>query len=188
MPLDRVRDVGGWTAFPLAYGYDDVELAHRLQPMPVLYRPTARAEHDHRFEPDDYLRRELRLGHSAWLFARERPAFVRALLGCVPTDRAELSYCQAFVKREREAVAGLLASFRRLADIPACAVEGPDADALIKLLYEQHLPLKRWMWRKGLLAAADGRSVETLALPDTQLEQPPVTVTPPPCRHTAGAR
>ena len=189
IPLDRVREVGGWTAFPFAYGYDDLELAHRLQPMPVLYRPTARAEHDHRYEPDEYLMRELRLGHSAWLFAREHPAFARALFGCDPTTRKELSYFHAFVHRERGAARRLLASFRRLAEIPADAVDGPHGQALIRLLYEQHLLLKRWMWRSGLLEAAADRSIDALPLPDGEPpppEGPPITQALH--RHTAGAR
>ncbi len=168
MPLDRVRQIGGWTAYPLAYGYEDIELAYRLRErygMPVLYRPAALAEHDHRYEPKAYLEREFKLGQSAWLFAEEHRAFARELFGRDITSEDELSYCRAFVERERSMAARLIDSFQRLADIPASAVEGPDAAALIDLLYEQHLLLKRWVWRSGVLAAAEGRHQDGVEWP-----------------------
>src|SRR5690606_7562160 len=58
---DLVRDAGGMSVFPTTYGYEDDELAFRLHERhgtPVLYRPEARARHDHRMDPADYLRRE----------------------------------------------------------------------------------------------------------------------------------
>jgi hypothetical protein len=35
----------------------------------------------------------------------------------------------------------------------------------VKLIYEQHLPLKRWMWRAGLLAAAEERPIDDVTWP-----------------------
>jgi GT2 family glycosyltransferase len=46
-PMDAVRELGGFAVFPAKYGYEDNEMAFRLR-MPVLYRPEARAWHDHR--------------------------------------------------------------------------------------------------------------------------------------------
>lgn len=171
MPTDAVRDVGGWTAFPLAYGYDDIELAYRLQEryaLPVLYRPAACAPHDHRYDLEGYLRREFRLGCSAWLFARDRPQFARALFGRDLTDAREVTYSAAFVAQERSAAADVLGLLRRLATLPACAVDGPQAPLVITALYQLHLPLKRWMWRAGVLSAAHGRPDAEPRWPDAQ--------------------
>jgi len=153
-PARCVADVGGWTAFPLAYGYDDIEIAWRLRERfdaPVLYRPEALAPHDHRMAPQDYLKRERALGRTACLFARANPAFALDLFGRDITSEDELDYSRRFVERERIGVDRLRAPFLALADKPADAVADPD---LIQMLYQQHLPLKRWEWRTGLLEAA----------------------------------
>ena len=98
-----------------------------------------------------------RLGRSAWLYTRRNAGFARDLFGRDINAPDELAYCRAFVHRERGSTKRLLASFERLADLDADVVDGPHTAALLGLAYEQHLPLKRWMWRRGLLAAADGR-------------------------------
>lgn len=151
VPADALRAVNGWTAFDRLYGYDDIELAWRLG-LPVLYRPEAVAPHDHRMEPAGYLEREEKLGWAAWLFAKRNPAFSADLFGRDITTPEELAYSRAYVKRER--VDLLRESFMGLAELPASAVDGPYAKTLVHLIYEQHLPLKRWMWRRGLLAAS----------------------------------
>ena len=61
------------------------------------------------------------------------------------------------VDRERSAARRLLPSFLRLAELDAGVIDGPHAATLVGALYDQHLPLKRWMWRTGLLAAAGDR-------------------------------
>ncbi len=157
-PLGAVREIGGFTAVPRAYGYDDIELAWRLRErfgMPVLFRPEARAEHDHRYTPRGVLEREQRLGEAAWHFAAINAAFCREVFGRDVRGEAEVVYSREFVARECAAAARLEKSFLGLADLPASAVDGPHRPALINLLYEQHLLLKRWMWRKGLLDATD---------------------------------
>ncbi len=156
-PASLVREAGGLSVFPDTYGYEDDELAWRLGQRfgtRVLYRPEAAAVHDHRMEPDDYLRREFRLGHAAWGFARAAPECARAMFGRDVTNGEEVEYSREFVRRERATTERLEASFRSLADLPADAVSGPHAESLVRLAYEQHLLLKRWHWRKGLLAAA----------------------------------
>ncbi len=160
MPADSVAAVGGWADVRDEYGHDDIELAWRLKThadLPVLYRPAAVAAHDHRLEPREYLQREFRLGRSAWLYARRNPGFARELFGRDITAADELGYCRAFVQRERSAAVRVLASFEWLAWLDAGVVDGPHAATLIDAIYEQHLPLKRWMWRRGLIAAADDR-------------------------------
>ncbi len=160
MPAASVTDVGGWADVRDEYGHDDIELAWRLKThsdLPVLYRPSAVAVHDHRISPREYLRREYRLGRSAWLYAQRNPGFARDLFGRDITSAQEVAYCREYVRRERGSSLRLLASFERLAGLNADVVDGPHAATLLGAIYEQHLPLKRWMWRKGLLAAGLNR-------------------------------
>jgi hypothetical protein len=63
-------------------------------------------------------------------------------------------YSRLFVERERGVAERLEREFLGLADIPAAAISGPDSARLTRLIYGQHLSLKRWWWRKGLLEAA----------------------------------
>ncbi|MCL4741110.1 MAG: glycosyltransferase [Phycisphaerales bacterium] len=157
-PAALVREAGGIAVFPDTYGYEDDELAWRLARRfgtRVLYRPEAVAVHDHRMDPEDYLRREFRLGHAAWGFARAAPECARDMFGRDVASGEEAAYSREFVRRERATAERLEASFRALADLPADAASGPHAGAIVRLAYEQHLLLKRWHWRRGLLAAAD---------------------------------
>ena len=167
MPTDAVRAVGGYAVMSGPW-FEDLELAWRLatrRSMPVLFRPDARAPHDHRYEPDDYLERELRHGFVAHRFAQGgAAACARALFGRDVCAQDELAYSREFLRRERAHAARLAESFRALASMPSDAVAGPHADALIRALYEQHLPLKRWLWRRGLVAAAEGVAYGALAL------------------------
>jgi GT2 family glycosyltransferase len=156
-PLAAVREVGAFTAFPLCYGYDDIEIAWRLRErygMKVLFRPAARAEHDHRYGPKDVLEREFKLGGTAWRFAGVNPGFCREVFGRDIRSKDEVEYSRAFVEREGKTVARLEESFLGLTGIPASAAGGEQSAALVRLVYEQHLLLKRWCWRKGLLDAA----------------------------------
>ncbi len=161
-PASLVREAGGIAEFPDTYGYEDDELAWRLSRRfgtRVLYRPEAVAVHDHRMDPDDYLRREHRLGHAAWGFARAAPECAVAMFGRDVASAEEVEYSRQFVRRERATAERLEVSFRGLADLPAEAAFGPHAAALVRLAYEQHLLLKRWHWRSGLLAAAEEDSL-----------------------------
>ena len=152
-----VREVGGFTVFPSTYGYEDDELAYRLNERfaaRVLYRPEAVARHDHRMRPADFLAREHKLGYAAWGFAKTAPACARAMFGRDVTGDDEIEYSRQFVEHERPAAKRLESSFSTLADLPADCVSGRDQRRLITLIYEQHLLLKRWHWRNGLLDAA----------------------------------
>jgi glycosyltransferase involved in cell wall biosynthesis len=154
-PTPMVRDVGGWTAFPLAYGYDDIEIAWRLRERfdtPVLYRPAAAAPHDHRMEPAGYLERERSLGRTAALFARANRSFAHEVFGRDITSDEEISYSVEYVERERVGVDRLRPLFLALADKPSGAIDDPD---IIQMLYQQHVPLKRWEWRRGLLESCE---------------------------------
>ena len=62
--------------------------------------------------------------------------------------------------------AAALGPFEELTEMPADQVGGPNAEKLLHLIYQQHLPLKRWMWRAGLVAAAEGGSLEEIRWPE----------------------
>lgn len=166
VPAAAVRSVGGFYRDETnLYGFEDLELAWKLARslgMPVLFRPEARALHDHRYEPDGYLARERRLGHAAHGFARACPECAQATFGRDVTSDDEIAYSGAFLAREARAAARLAESFRSLAAIPSSAVTGPHERTLMKLVYEQHLLLKRYCWRQGLVAAAAGAPVESV--------------------------
>ena len=160
--LELVREVGGFRGFAFAYGYEDIELGFRLQERcgaPVLFRPAARAVHDHRYRPGDVLAREFQLGRAAWRFAEASPAFARAVFSRDIRSADELAYSRSFLAREESLAARLRAAFLKLDGAAADSVAGPgsaEAALLLEVLYQQHLALKRWMWRAGLVDAAEG--------------------------------
>lgn len=163
-PTQAVRGVGGFTAFPLSYGYDDVELAFRLRGefgCPVLYRPEARVEHDHRYGPVEVLERETKLGRSAWRFAEERPEFARALFG--RDIREELAYSREFVERERGGAERAERAFVELARVPASALPMGVPRPVLEGLAQQWVPAKRWRWRAGLVEASRSETVARAA-------------------------
>lgn len=177
-PLDAVRDAGAFVAVPMLYGYDDIELGWRLQRrfnMPVLFAPAARADHDHRYSPRDVLDRERKLGHAARRFAGINPEFCGDVFRRDITSPDELEYSRQFIARERATAERLERSFLGLDEIPASSIAGPHAAALTNLLYEQHLLLKRWHWRSGLLEAAQQatapRSAPAAPLPEPRPRQ-----------------
>lgn len=163
-PVDLVREAGAFTVFPATYGYEDVELAFRLHErfgLPVLYRPAARADHDHFMTPQDYLERERKLGFAAWGFAHTAPRCAQALFGRDITR--EVGYSREFVRTQARDAERIAATFAGLAMIPARAVCGPHAGVIVNAIYEQHLLLKRWTWRRGFVQAADRAPVTAAA-------------------------
>lgn len=156
-PAALVREVGGFTVFPSTYGYEDDDLAFRLAnrfQTPVLFREDAIATHDHRLTPAEYLKREYTLGFSAWGFANTAPDCARAMFHRDITSEDELAYCRAVLDREAGTAQRLEKSFTNLATLPADTITGEHSQSLLNLLYEHHLPLKRYHWRRGLIAAA----------------------------------
>ncbi len=168
-PMDAVREVGCFTVYPAWYGYEDNEIAFKLTQRfdaPVLFRPRARLLHDHRMEPRAYLQREFSLGFAAHGFARTSPDCACALFNRDITTQAEHAYSREYVTRERPAAARALATFVALADLPVGLLDLDGGDTLRDALYQQHLPLKRWMWRAGLLAATENRDPTQVTWPD----------------------
>jgi hypothetical protein len=157
LPTEDVRAVGGFTTALPGAAFEDVELAWRLRERfasRVIYRPEAIVEHDHRYEPEGYLERERALGRDAWALAGVSAGCARELFGRDIRSDEEVAYSRAFVARERATVARLESSFRGLVELPAGSVGGAHGSALLELVYQQHVVLKRWYWRSGLLEAA----------------------------------
>lgn len=156
---EGVRAVGGFTAFDRQYGYDDIEMGWKLARRfgcPVLFRPGARADHDHRYRPREVLAREFRLGVSAWLFAGREPEFARDVFGRDIRGADEVAYSRAFVERERSAAERQVSDFLDLGTQPASAVRGPGRLGLLRAMARQQALVRRWVWRRGLLHAAEG--------------------------------
>lgn len=154
-PAALVREAGGLAVFPSTYGYEDDELAWRLKRRfgaAVLFRPEAVARHDHRMEPREYLEREHRLGFAAWGFAAKAAECAAEMFGRDVRSPEEVAYGAEFIRRERGLAERLERSFLGLADRPPAALG--DDPGLLNLVYEQHLLLKRWHWRRGLVDAA----------------------------------
>lgn len=181
LPMWSVRETGGFVAFPLTYGHDDIELAWRLKQrfgFPVWYRPDARVEHDHRYRAADILAREHNLGVASYRFAQHSPEFGQALFGRDVTGEDELSYSEEFVRRERSLAQRLRETFLQLDGAPSSILgreggacedrrahhgDSSSRGTIVQALYQQHLLLKRWTWRVGLLRAA-GRACANTTL------------------------
>jgi glycosyltransferase involved in cell wall biosynthesis len=167
-PTGAARDVGGFSVFPAWYGYEDNEIAFRIAKRygaPVVYRPEAMAHHDHRMQPRGYLEREFKLGYAALGFSKQAGECARAMFGRDVFAAPELSYSREFLRREEKGAARLLKTFEQLADLPAGVFDGEHGATLRTLAYDQHLLLKRWMWRAGLVAAAEGRDIGDVLWP-----------------------
>ncbi len=158
LPRDAMLDVGGFDHRLPAACFEDIELAYRLaqaHSMPVLYRPSAIVTHDHRYQPLRYLARERTLGYESVRLARLNPSCACAIFGQDITDPANIDYARSYVEHEHARVGQLEETFLALADMPADCVTGPHEDHILRMLYQQHLPLKRFHWRLGLLDATD---------------------------------
>jgi glycosyltransferase involved in cell wall biosynthesis len=159
--LACVREVGGFLARPHVYGYDDIELGWKLATrfgMPVIYRPEARVRHEHFYTAQDLMGRERALGKAAWEFAGANPEFAKAVFGRDVRSREEVEYSREFVRREQAAAQKSQRTLEALETVPSSAIDGPHAGTLLRALYEQHLLLKRWNWRCGLLEMAGGKT------------------------------
>lgn len=194
-PAWAIREAGGVRSFPEAYGYEDDDLAWRMTRhlgSAVRYWPPAIAHHDHRYEPDSYLTRELGLGRAAAGFAAVAPEPARAMFGRDLADPAEAAYTAAYLERERSGAERAAALLRRTADLPASALPDPVSragSASLEAHYLAHLPAKRYWWRLGL-AQALGLPVPAVAHPAATptASAGPVSATGGPQTATTGPR
>ncbi|MFW5653695.1 MAG: glycosyltransferase family 2 protein, partial [Planctomycetota bacterium] len=185
VPKALVEEVGGFNCGIANCCYEDVELAYRIATefdAPVIFNPAAIAVHDHQMSPNDYLAREYRLGYAVFGFARLAPEGAVAVFGHDPASPDALAYAKQYVAVEGRREQTLRTQFASIAawsaDTHLTTGSPPDAisefvterdpadghpdSQLIRLAYEFHLPLKRLMFRRGLLDAAEGRRVAGL--------------------------
>lgn len=141
--------------------YEDLEFAFRVRSAigsPVVYAPGAIVRHDHRILPDDYLRRETMMGRAAWEFAAACPPCALEVFGRDIRTEAELAYSREFRTREASIAERIRGSMLAWASIRSDALPSAEVAAhaapILRGLYEHHLLLKRWTWRRGLLDAA----------------------------------
>lgn len=161
LPRQEFERVGGFDERLTYACYEDLEFARRVHDsgrVPVLYRPECIVHHDHRITPHSYLARERVMGKAAVQLAAAAPHCAAEIFGRDIMSEVELVYSREFVQREQAIANRLRVSFEALATMPASAVDGPHAAALLNALYEQHLLLKRWMWRSGLVEAQSAAS------------------------------
>lgn len=161
-PMEAAREVGGFGVYPAKYGYEDNEFAFKLARRygaPVLYRPEAVARHDHRMEPREYAEREYKLGYAAWGFAGACAECARALFRRDILSGNERAYSMEYVERERHGAAAGMGAFARTAELPAAVLDGERGAVLREIAYQQHLGMKRWLWRRGLCDAMEGRGL-----------------------------
>lgn len=139
--------------------YEDLELAHRLQQcdgLRVWYAPRARCVHEHRYTLEGYLERERAQGAAAVRLWRCRPDCFRAIFS-TGLDAAYVEYCRAYLRHESPRESELRDLFERLAPLPAGALAGDESvrEELVQALYHAHLPLKRLVFRRALVSAAE---------------------------------
>ncbi len=164
---DLARELGGFDEALANCCFEDVEFAYRFThrfDAPVLFRADAVAEHDHRYNPADYLRREFRLGYSAWGLAVSNPRCAGEIFrGRDLTSPDEVHRCREQFEQDEPNAGAWRAWFESLTlGAQEWSQAQSDPAAALAALYEQHLPLKRHEFRRGLLAAAEGRVVEGL--------------------------
>lgn len=148
------RDCGGFHDLPHAYGYDDIELAYRVghsTGASIDFAPTAIVQHDHRYEPQEVMRREYKLGRAAWMYHQHNPAFTRELFQRDISSPAELDFCRQTLTQTRTDAERIEMHFLELSRHVPDAVSAE----LIPVLAQSWVPLKRFLWRWGLLDEAN---------------------------------
>lgn len=166
MPTGALREAGGFDATLPAPCFEDLECAWRVQKKfqaPVLFRPGAVVTHDHRYEPLDYLMREIRLGHEALGLAHSAAECAMEIFRRDVASDEEIKRAAKDVDRDGPHARGLARSFLALAEAPAGLVrERTSPTSGIGAIYQHHLPLKRWLWKVGLVASAEGRGPDSI--------------------------
>ncbi|HVZ94300.1 MAG TPA: glycosyltransferase [Phycisphaerales bacterium] len=167
IPRESVLSVGGFSESITSYGYEDLELAWRLSKrlggagLPVLFRPAARAHHDHRYTPKAYLEREFHLGRCALPFAKAHPGCARDIFGRDLTSAAEIEYARQFVEHESWAETRLRDGYDALERVPASTVDGPWVARITSSLLSELMWLKRLQFRRGFLEAVRAEAEST---------------------------
>ena len=157
-PVRHALEAGGFAEHANTYGYEDIELAYRMGVRGnavVKHAPDALLHHDHRYGPEDTMRREYELGRAAWLFGQSSPEFTRHLFGRRIACPEELGYWRATIRRNRRDAERIEQTMLRLAKTPADSM--PDTPLVGRVLAEHWVVLKRFLWGWGLLDQAADR-------------------------------
>jgi|GEM_PF-430230 len=171
---DLLLDVGGYTAAAAPYGYEDLELAHRLRSAhacPVRFEPAARAPHHHRYRARHVLDREFALGRAARAFAHARPTFAMDLFKTDLTDAAVLNALRHAIERDRADADRQANALLTLDRTPADVLTGSPADqrTVLQALADGCRGARRGLWRRGVLAED-----EAMRSPPKPLQNKPV--------------
>lgn len=153
-PRALAQRVGSLPELPESYGYEDIELVHRMVEAgaEVWYTPKALVIHDHQYQPVDVHRREYLLGRSAWHFAHANPAFALDVFKRDIRLPSELEYARQSLEREYRDALRIERSFLKMAQM----TQDHPSDELLEVLSEHWVLLKRYLWRWGLVDAAGG--------------------------------
>ena len=153
-PRELLDRAGGIPETPESYGYEDIELAYRLEHAgaELWHAPDALVVHDHRYAPLDVHRREYLLGRAAWHFAGLNPSFAYDLFRREIRSETEISYIKEALVHERRDAIRVEQAFIALNEHPADAV----ANELLPLLAQHWIVLKRYLWRQGVIDASIG--------------------------------
>lgn len=151
-PRALAQQVGSLPDLPESYGYEDIELVHRMgqADAEVWYTPEALVIHDHRYQPIDVHRREYLLGRSAWHFAHANPSFAHDVFKRDIRLASELDYARESLTREHRDAMRVERSFLNMAQMS----QDHPSDELLQMLSEHWVLLKRYLWRWGLCDAA----------------------------------
>lgn len=147
--LNTIRCAGGFTDMPNIYGYDDIELGHRLtgNGLSIRFLREAYASHDHRMTADQLLSREHALGVSACHYATSCPEFSRDVFGQDILDKGYLTENAERVETDSELCETLAHEFLSFG-------EQRSMPEPIDALFKRFRPLKKHLWRQGLIAEA----------------------------------
>lgn len=156
MPKELLLAVDGFNERLRYAMFEDLDMAFRVQargarhatPIPVLYRPEAIVEHDHRISVQEYLDRERQLGRAAWDLAEISPECAHAVFNRDLRAQTELEECERVIASGVDDARAIRTDMDLWAKAPA-GDQPPIAE-----LYQRHLPLKRRTFREGLLDAA----------------------------------
>lgn len=162
LPAEAWRAAGGFCEDLPRAVYEDLEFAYRVRRAtgaPVHYRPAALVEHDHRYEPSALLERDVVLGYEALNLARRAPQCAAEMFRRDLTTPQEAEFARAFIERESRAARRNIDLFISTAEIPAFAIDGAFDRELLRLIYEQSVLARRWLFAAGFVAARDGAPI-----------------------------
>ena len=131
-------DSGGFDEDFQEYGWEDIELSVRLlgQGMQLIYEPAAVTWHDHPTSLRSFIRRQKKVGYSAWQFYRKHPEMAEFLSVLKAHD-------YPWAKKARMAVLTALCSLSETRSWPDLSRYYPD--------------LMSYYYNLGILQAREGR-------------------------------